>query len=96
MNKTEKNAGIRVQWQEGQPSYENAKQRLQEKLKQDTLIKLHKLASERCFLLELKAKYAGKWHIFNHKKRCIHLKKIKITKKGSLYSLKRFTLYLAA
>ena len=57
---TEKNAGIRVQWQNGDPSYENAKQRLSQKEKKLCLTKLQKLASERIFLLELKAKYAGK------------------------------------
>lgn len=56
----EKNAGIRVQWEEGDPCYENAKQRLNKKRKNELLIKLQKLASERIFLLELKVKYAGK------------------------------------
>lgn len=56
----EKKAGIRVQWQERDTMYKNAKGRLDIKRKSELLIKLQKLAAERIFLVELKAKYAGK------------------------------------
>ena len=57
----EKKFGIRVPWQEENPCFANAKQRLQVKRKNELLFKLQKFASESIFLLELKGKYAGKF-----------------------------------
>ncbi|KAJ7375263.1 hypothetical protein OS493_002010 [Desmophyllum pertusum] len=54
----EKKNGIRVRWQETDATFENAQQRLTVKKRSNELLKLHKMASERTFLLELKAKYA--------------------------------------
>ena len=54
----EKKFGIRVPWQEENPCFANAKQRLQVKRKNELL---QKFASESIFLLELKGKYAGKF-----------------------------------
>ena len=49
--------GIRARWQEHDPYFTNAKQRLMSKKRSHDLLKLHKTASERTFLLELRAKY---------------------------------------
>lgn len=54
----EKKHGIRVQWQENDATFQNAQQRLSAKKKSNELLRLHKMASERTFLLELKTKYA--------------------------------------
>ena len=55
----EKKLGIRVRWQENDATFKNAQQRLSAKKKSNELLRLHKMASERAFLLELKTKYAG-------------------------------------
>lgn len=55
----EKKHGIRVRWQEADATFANAQQRLTVKKRNSQLLKLQKMASERIFLLELKAKYAG-------------------------------------
>lgn len=54
----EKKHGIRVRWQENDATFQNAQQRLSAKKKSNELLRLHKMASERTFLLELKTKYA--------------------------------------
>ena len=55
----EKKHGIRVWWQENDATFQNAQQRLSAKKKNNELLRLHKMASERTFLLDLKTKYAG-------------------------------------
>jgi hypothetical protein len=55
----EKEHGVRYTWQQDDLCFLNAQQRLGIKKRNEVLIKLQKLASERIFLLELKAKYAG-------------------------------------
>ena len=55
----EKKNGIRVRWQENDAAFQNAQQQLSAKKKNNELLRLHKMASERTFLLELKTKYAG-------------------------------------
>lgn len=43
----------------GEQAFENASKRLKAKKKHALLLTLHRMASERIFLLELKTKYAG-------------------------------------
>ena len=62
----EKKHGIRVQWQENDATFQNAQQRLSAKKKSNELLRLHKMASERTFLLELKTKYAGHYTDINN------------------------------
>ena len=50
----EKKHGIRVCWQENDATFQNAQQQLCAKKKSNELLRLHKMASERTFLLELK------------------------------------------
>lgn len=62
----EKKHGIRVRWQENDTTFQNAQQRLSAKKKSNELLRLHKMASERTFLLELKTKYAGRYTDINN------------------------------
>jgi len=55
----EKKNGVRVRWKESDATFQNAHERLTSKRRSNEMLALHKLASERVFLLELKAKYAG-------------------------------------
>lgn len=55
----EKKHGVRMRWESGEPAFDNASRRLIVKKRQSLLFTLHRMASERIFLLELKAKYAG-------------------------------------
>lgn len=56
----EKKHGVRQRWQEHEPPFLAAKRRLDEKNSRRQMLQLHKLASERTFLLEMKRKYAGR------------------------------------
>ena len=60
----ERKHGIRVRWQENDSTFASVQQRLTHKKQNNELLSLQKMASERTFLLELKAKYAG-LNIFN-------------------------------
>jgi hypothetical protein len=55
----EKKYNIRRRWDLNSNEVLNAKARLLEKKKSAVLSKLHCMASERSFLLEMKRKYAG-------------------------------------
>ena len=55
----EKKHGIRLRWQENDATFQNTQQRLSKKKRDNEVLRLHKMASERIFLLELKTKYAG-------------------------------------
>ncbi|XP_078353471.1 uncharacterized protein LOC144638149 isoform X2 [Oculina patagonica] len=55
----EKKHGVRQRWQEHEASFLAAKRRLDEKNSRRQILQLHKLASERTFLLEMKRKYAS-------------------------------------
>ena len=55
----EKKNSIRFCWKENDATFKNALKRLTAKMRSNELMTLHKMASERVFLLELKAKYAG-------------------------------------
>ena len=55
----EKKNSIRFRWKENDATFKNALERLTAKMRRNELMTLHKMASERVFLLELKAKYAG-------------------------------------
>lgn len=55
----EKKNSVRVRWKESDATFQNAHERLTSKRRSNEMLALHKLASERVFLLELKAKYAG-------------------------------------
>lgn len=55
----EKKNSIRFRWKENDATFKNALERLTAKMRSNELMTLHKMASERVFLLELKAKYAG-------------------------------------
>ncbi|XP_028414296.1 uncharacterized protein LOC114537451 [Dendronephthya gigantea] len=54
----EKRHGVRTRWKKKEKAYQNAYTRLIAKKQQKLLHTLHRMASERMFLLELKAKYA--------------------------------------
>ncbi|XP_044181302.1 uncharacterized protein LOC114971817 [Acropora millepora] len=54
----EKKHGIRGRWQENDGTFQITQQRLTAKKRTNEVLRLHKMASERIFLLELKAKYA--------------------------------------
>ncbi|XP_028412906.1 uncharacterized protein LOC114535788 [Dendronephthya gigantea] len=54
----EKAYAVKETWGKTDPQYENAERRLVEKKKHRLLLSLHRMASERIFLLELKSKYA--------------------------------------
>ncbi|KAK3716896.1 hypothetical protein QZH41_017010 [Actinostola sp. cb2023] len=54
----EKQNGVRKRWTEADATFHSAKKRLTEKSRTRLLMRLHKLASERAFLLEMKRKYA--------------------------------------
>ncbi|KAK3721444.1 hypothetical protein QZH41_002976, partial [Actinostola sp. cb2023] len=54
----EKKNGVRKRWTEADATFHSAKKRLTEKSRTRILMRLHKLASERAFLLEMKRKYA--------------------------------------
>ena len=56
----EKKHGVRQRWQEHESPFLAAKRRLDEKNSRRQMLQLHKLASERTFLLEMKRKYAGR------------------------------------
>ena len=56
----EKKHGVRQRWQEHESPFLAAKRRLDEKYSRRQMLQLHKLASERTFLLEMKRKYAGR------------------------------------
>lgn len=55
----EKKHLIKERWSDVSRVFLTAKSRLYEKRKSELLLKLHCMASERCFLVELKRKYAG-------------------------------------
>lgn len=55
----EKKHHIRERWSDLSRVFVTVKSRLYEKRKSELLLKLHCMASERCFLVELKRKYAG-------------------------------------
>ena len=55
----ERKNGLRQRWQENERAYQAAKSRLDDKNRTRQMFQLHKLASERIFLLEMKKKYAG-------------------------------------
>lgn len=55
----EKKHLIKERWSDWSRVFLTVKSRLYEKRKSELLLKLHCMASERCFLVELKRKYAG-------------------------------------
>lgn len=55
----EKKHHIKERWSDLSRVFVTVKSRLYEKRKSELLLKLHCMASERCFLVELKRKYAG-------------------------------------
>lgn len=55
----ERKHGKRQRWQETETSFRAAKKRLEDKNSRRQMFQLHKLSSERMFLLEMKRKYAG-------------------------------------
>ncbi|XP_031574572.1 uncharacterized protein LOC116308321 [Actinia tenebrosa] len=55
---TEKKHNVRERWSDVSHVFITVKSRLNEKRKSELLLKLHCMASERCFLVELKLKYA--------------------------------------
>jgi len=55
----EKKHNIRKPWERGDNHFENAKIRLMAKKRMTLMLDLHKLATERTFVLEMKKKYAG-------------------------------------
>lgn len=55
----EKKHHIRERWSDLSRVFVTVKSRLYEKRKSELLLSLHCMASERCFLVELKRKYAG-------------------------------------
>lgn len=55
----EKKNSVRVRWKESDATFHSARERLTAKRRSNEILALHKLASERVFLLELKAKYTG-------------------------------------
>jgi hypothetical protein len=66
INRTEKSLralerkhGVRKRWELEDAAASNAKARLLQKKRTDLLIKLHRLACERLFVLEMKKKYSG-------------------------------------
>lgn len=64
----EKKNCVRVRWKETDATFQSARGRLTAKRRSNEILALHKLASERVFLLELKAKYAGLHaFIFNYR-----------------------------
>lgn len=55
----EKKHDTRERWSDVSRVFLTVKSRLYQKRKSELLLKLHCMASERCFLIELKRKYAG-------------------------------------
>ena len=55
----ERKHGVRQPWKESDSHFQGARRRLEEKNRSRQILQLHKLASERTFLLEMKRKYAG-------------------------------------
>lgn len=55
----EKKHGIKLRWQENYATFQNTQQRLSKKKRDNEVLRLHKMASERIFVMELKAKYVG-------------------------------------
>jgi hypothetical protein len=55
----EKRNGVSERWKTESPAAANAFHRLKKKRKTEICVKLHYLAVERMFLLEMKKKYAG-------------------------------------
>ena len=51
--------GLKETWVKDDIQFKNARKRLVEKKKQNILLTLQRIASERMFLLEIKSKYAG-------------------------------------
>ena len=60
----EKKHGIRLRWQENDATFRTTQQQLSKKKQDIEVMRLHKMASERIFLLELKAKYAGLYFFY--------------------------------
>ena len=59
ISNVEKVHGLKETWVKDDIQFKNARKRLVEKKKQNILVTLQRMASERLFLLELKSKYAG-------------------------------------
>ena len=59
MKAMERKNHVKQRWSYESNVFISAKIRLIEKQKSDVVMKLHCMASERCFLLELKRKYSG-------------------------------------
>ena len=55
----EKRNGVGTRWKIGEQAFESLMNRLKTKKQHACLLTLHRIALERIFLLELKAKYAG-------------------------------------